>query len=210
MTQTETLQQTVTEFENEVTGLTSDIAELEQQIVAATSAAESAIVEAERRPSKATQKAAVDAEQERSRLATALGRKQLALEAATADLQAARQNLAASQKGAGLVELQTLLDEIALTAAAVDDAPTDFDAWARLKQQLEAAVRLYRAAGGQTPLFNGDLSAMAKAIFDGYSVAVVTATKMAPTGPRDMEIPRLLDLLRFNRARGLVRELGGN
>lgn len=210
MTQTETLQQTVTEFENEVATLTAGIADLEQQLATATQAAELAIVAAERQPGKATERAAVDAEQERQRLATALGRKRLALEAATADLQAARENLAASQKGAGLVELQTLLDEIALTAAAVDDRPTDFDAWDRLKQQMDVAARLYRSSGGQIPLFSGDLSAMAKAIFDGYSVAVATATKTAPTGPRDMEIPRLLDLLRLNRARGLVRELGGN
>lgn len=208
MSETEKLQQTITEFETEVAQLETDIATLEQQLATATTTAETAVATAERRADKASQKAAVDAEQERARLTTALGRKRLALTAATADLQTARHGLTASQKAAEIVRLQAQLDELTVVAAAVDAEPTNLNAWVELKQRADEAQRVYRRAGGKGSLLN-DVRNMAVRLMEAQSRSVDWALQQGDR-PSPIEIPTMAELLRVQRAQGLARELAPN
>lgn len=210
MSESEKLQQTIGGFETEVATLETDIATLEQQLITATTTAETAIATAERRADKASQAAAVDAEQERQRLATSLTRKRLALQAATADLQTARHGLTASQRGADLVELATLIDGVAASAAAVDDEPLSPAAWATLRVQIDQSQSHFRRAGGQGLLFGADLVAMHKGVMSAYTLVTSLAVKPTPTGGNGVEIPRLVEMLRIPRAHARVRELGSN
>lgn len=208
MSETEKLQQTITEFETEAAQLERAVAELEQQLATAITAAETAVATAERRADKASQKAAVDAEQERSRLATALGRKRLALTAATADLQTARHGLTASQQAAEIVRLQAQLDELTVVAAAVDAEPTNLNAWVELKQRADEAQRVYRRAGGKGSLLN-DVRNMAVRLMEAQTRSVDWALQQGDR-PSPIEIPTMAELLRVQRAQGLALALAPN
>lgn len=205
MSETEKLTQTISEFETEVAGLTADIADLEQQLVTATTTAETAIATAERRADKASQAAAVDAEQACQRLATALGRKRLALTAAGADLAAARHGLEQAKRGALYIQLQAALDELTVRAAAVDDDPTDLAAWADLRTAMVATQARFRAAGGKGTLTDDPLQ-----LYKHKLAAITTQIDWVmrePGRPLPVAVPRMVDLLRLDRARGLAREL---
>lgn len=204
MTETEKLQRTIAEFESEVAGLTADVAHLEQQLVIATTTAEQAIAAAERRADDATQAAAVDAEQERQRLATSLTRKRLALAAAASDLAAARHGLEAAQAAAQVIRLGALVDEIAVAAGAIDDTPTDPALWGELKRLTSHAQSIYQQCGGRST-FIDDPAAIRARLWGAHAVVVDWAIGQRNQAPA--EIPKMATLLGLPRAAGLVREL---
>jgi predicted nucleic acid-binding Zn-ribbon protein len=206
VSESEKLQQTIAEFESEVAGLTADVADLEQRLVVATSEAEQAIAAAERRADDDAQSAAVDAEQERQRLAQSLSRKKIALQAATNDLATARHGLAAARWAARFVQLQSLLDEIGAAAVAIDGAPMVADGWATLKQLTDHAQNIYREAGGRST-FVDDPAAIRARLWSAHAVIVDAA--MGSRGQSPTPIPTMATLLGLDRAAGLLKELMG-
>lgn len=204
MTESEKATRTIAEFETEVAGLAADVATLEAQLSTATTTAEQAIAAAERRADDAAQAAAVDAEQERQRLAAALSRKRLALVAATADLTTARHGLAASQRAARFVQLQTILDALAVAAGAIDEDPTYLDNWIALHELITSAQPVYVAAGGKGRLIESAVWARGQ-LFGSIATRIDWTLGSRAEAPKP--IPAMATLLQLPHAAGRVREL---
>lgn len=205
MTETEKLESKITEYEAEAAQLAADIVIVEQQLSTATQTAEAAIAQAERRGADdATQATAVDAEQERQRLATALSRKRLALSAALDDLHGARAALVASRRAGELVELQTQLDRVQLVCAQIDTDPIDADLWGELAELATLANSAFYNSGGKARLLPAPADVRGK-LFGAISGRIDWACGKRAAAP--VPIPRLFDLVELLRARGLVREL---
>ena len=106
-----------------------------------------------------------------------------------------------------LVTLQSALDELGAVAAAVDDDPVSPEAWADLRAAFLSAQGHFRAAGGKGTLTDDPLLLQKPKL-----AAITTLVDWAmrePGRPAPVDVPRLADLMRLDRARGLCRELLG-
>lgn len=204
MTETQKATMTISEYEREVEQLTADVADLEQRLSTATTTAEAAIATAERRADDSATAAAVDAEDERDRLAAALSRRRLALTAATADLQAARHGLDASQKAAAFVKLQTILDSLTFACVAIDEDPTFLDNWVTLNELIASAAPIYVSLGGKGRLLESAVWARGR-LFAAHGSRIDWAMGSRAESPK--EIPAMANLLGLPTAQGAVREM---
>ena len=205
MSETEKLQQQIDSLEAEQATLATDLAALDGQIEAAEADLDTLYATAERQPSGAASAAVAAAETELAAMRAMARRKRAALTAATTDAATARRALAEAKRGAALIALQSALDELTVLAAAVDDDPTDLAAWADLRTAMVATQARFRAAGGKGTLTDDPLT-----LYKHKLAAITTQIDWVmrePGRPLPVAVPRMVDLLRLDRARGLAREL---
>lgn len=207
MSESERLAATIAEYETEQTTLVTELQALAERVKAAEVAADAAAAHAGRHPSPEADTASVAAEEQRQALESQIRRKRAALAACERDLTEARRQLATSKKAAAFVEIQTVLDEIAVRCGVIQDDPMPPALWGELAEQVALAKRLWATAGGRSNDWIGDVVWAKNKLHNALSIHCDWAIGKRVESPPP--IPDLTELMQLQRANGFAKELLG-
>lgn len=207
MTETEKLQKQISTLEAEQTALQNGLLTLEEQIGAGEKSLTALMATDERQPSPETSTAVDASEKALAALQSMARRKGAALAACERDLTEARRQLATSKKAAEFIEIQTLLDEIAVRCGVIQEDPMQPALWGELADQVALAKRLWYAAGGRSNDWIGDVAWAKNKLHGALSIHCDWAIGKRVESPPP--IPVMSDLMQLKRANGFAKELLG-